>query len=442
MSKQHVVIIGTGVIGSSIAIEALRGGFNVTLIDAEAPGGAQAAGHVGNSVLSAHLALPTALPGKIFKSSWMTDPLPPSPHGCACARFTNWLRDPLKPFSLRPDRFPQALPWLCRYILSGLSWEKAAKITANLYPLLKDSAKLHKCLAQEAGVPRLIEQNGALAVFSSRTHFTSDPQGWTIRRQAGIEWKDLENQDLRGEEPDLSPEFQFAVLIDDAGNCLDPGAYSKALAQHAIASGAVFRQTTATALRIEAGVVKGVYTRSGEIPCDKAVIAAGASSRALARRLGDCVSLETERSYLIEVSGVSAGPRRPLFFDDRNITVSRTENGVRITGQTEIDTLDAPPNWKQADLLLPVLREILPGLPPDIPEGNIGRGMSARPLTPDGLPCLGYASASRDAIHAFGHGRAGFAASARTARLVCQLLNNGEPETDIRPYVPNRFNLL
>ena len=442
MSKQHVVIIGAGIIGSSIAIEALRGGFNVTLIDAEAPSGQQTASHGGNGILSAHLALPPALPGKIFNPSRTTDPLPPSPYGEACARFTNWLRDPFKPFSLRPDRFPHALPWLCRYILSGMSWEKAAKTASNVYPLLKDSTQLHKCLAQEAGAPHLIEQNGALAVFPSRTHFASDPQGWTIRRQAGVEWKDLEDQALRGEEPDLSPAFQFAVLIDDAGNCLDPGAYMKTLTQHAIANGAAFRQTTATALRIEAGIVKGVYTRSGEIPCEKAVIAAGAFSRALARRLGDYVSLETERNYLIEISGVSVGPRHPMFFDDRNIAVSRTENGVRITGQAEIDALDAPPDWKQADLLLPVLREILPGLPSDIPEENIRRGMNARPLTPDGLPCLGYASASRDVIHAFGHGRAGFAASARTARIVCQLLNNGEPETDIRPYVPNRFNLL
>jgi D-amino-acid dehydrogenase len=423
MSKKHVVVVGAGVIGSATAIEALRGDFQVTLIDAEIPGGLQAASYGNAGCLSSHSVIPPAFPGLIFK-------------------VPGYLIDPLGPLSLRWQYLPQTMPWLCRYILAGLTWEKVSKIAVALRPLLKGSPDLHKILAREAGVPHLIEQKGMLSVFSSREHFVANQQGWIIRRQLGIEWKDMEGQALQDEEPDLSAAFRFAVLIGEAGSCRNPGAYTKALAQHAINSGAAFRQTTVTGLHLEAGRVKGVYTRSGEIPCDKVVVALGASSRLLAVQTGDCVSLKTERGYHLEISGVSVGPRRTMMINEHKVVVSPMENALRIAGQVEIAPIDARPNWERADLLLPILRKIFPELPTDIPQENITKWMGCRPSTPDGLPCLGFSSMSCDVVHSFGHGHVGLVASARTGRLVCQLLGEKEPEIDIRPFAPNRFNLL
>jgi D-amino-acid dehydrogenase len=58
---------------------------------------------------------------------------------------------------------------------------------------------------------------------------------------------------------------------------------------------------------------------------------------------------------------------------------------------------------------------------------------------PDGLPCLGAASATPDIVHAFGHGHVGLVAAPRTARLVRQILTGHPPEIDIQPYAARRF---
>ncbi|MNT69263.1 D-amino acid dehydrogenase small subunit [compost metagenome] len=58
---------------------------------------------------------------------------------------------------------------------------------------------------------------------------------------------------------------------------------------------------------------------------------------------------------------------------------------------------------------------------------------------PDGLPCIGAASASADIIHAYGHGHVGLVGSARTGQVVAQLLTGAAPAIDLRPFSPQRF---
>ena len=65
--------------------------------------------------------------------------------------------------------------------------------------------------------------------------------------------------------------------------------------------------------------------------------------------------------------------------------------------------------------------------------------MGRRPSTSDGLPCIGPASSSADVVHAYGHGHVGLGSSARTGRLVAQLLDGRTPEIDLAPFRPQRW---
>jgi len=58
---------------------------------------------------------------------------------------------------------------------------------------------------------------------------------------------------------------------------------------------------------------------------------------------------------------------------------------------------------------------------------------------PDGLPCIGAGQTSSDVIHAYGHGHVGLVGSARTGRVVAQLLTGTAPEIDLTPFSPGRF---
>ena len=101
---------------------------------------------------------------------------------------------------------------------------------------------------------------------------------------------------------------------------------------------------------------------------------------------------------------------------------------------------DAAPNWRRAHILRDRLISLFPGLPRNLPENRVRYWLGCRPSMPDGLPCIGFASATRDIIHAFGHGHVGLVGAARTGRVVAQLLSGREPEIPLGPFDPRRFD--
>ena len=418
--SSHVVIIGAGAVGAVSAIEALRRGFRVTILEAGEPGGEQAASYGNAAWLSSHSVIPPALPG-----TWRKIP--------------GYLADPLGPLSIRWSYLPKALPWLLRYLLSGWTEARIERAARALRPLLVEALRLHKSLAEEAGVGDLIRQGGLLHVYPSRADFEADALSWRIRSAVGIRWTELDGEALHAREPDLEPRYRFGILVDEDGHCRNPGAYVAALVAHARKLGADLVTGRATGLRIEGGRLKAVLTETGAIACEKAVIAAGARSRQLARTAGDDVPLDVERGYHVSIAGANHGPRIPIMLSDRKLAVTMTETGLRGAGQVEIAGLDRAPDWRRAEVLRQHLLGLFPGLPRDLPADRVKTWMGFRPSMPDGLPCLGHASATADVIHAFGHGHIGLVSSARSGRIVAELLAGAEPEIPLAPFDPRRF---
>lgn len=418
--NSHVVIIGAGAVGAVSAVEALRRGFRVTILEPGEPGGEQAASYGNAAWLSSHSVIPPALPG-----TW--------------SKIPGYLFDPLGPLSIRWSYFPKALPWLVRYLLSGWTEAHIERAAQALRPLLLDAPRLHKALAEEAGVGALIRQGGLMHVYPSRADFEADSLSWRVRRKVGIGWTELDGDALRDREPDLEPRYRFGVLVDEAGHCRNPGAYVAALVTHAQAQGASLVRGQATGLRIESGQLKAVLTDTGEISCDRAVIAAGARAKPLAKAAGDAVPLDVERGYHVSIAGANHGPRIPIMLSDRKLAVTMTETGLRGAGQVEIAGLDRAPDWRRAEVLRQHLLDLFPGLPRDLPADRMKLWMGFRPSMPDGLPCLGCASATPDVVYAFGHGHIGLVSSARSGRVVAQLLAGAEPEIPLAPFDPRRF---
>ena len=416
----HVVVIGGGVVGLSCALELQRDRHSVTIVDPGVPGGEQAASYGNGTLLNPSSVIPMSSPG-IWK------------------KVPGYLRDPLGPLTIRWPYLPRLLPWLRRFVQAGATPAKVGAIGRALAPLLADAPALHRALAEDAGVGDLITRQGVLFAFPDRAAFAAEALSWKVRRDNGISWLELDEDELRQREPALDRHYKFAVLVEENGQCRDPGAYVAALARHAVEQGATMQQAGATGFRIEAGRLCAVTTRNGEIICDKAVIAAGAWSKMLAAAAGDRVLLETERGYHAVISDPGIAPRYPVMPSDGKMACVMTPAGLRLAGQVELAGLDAAPNWQRAEVLLAFARRIYPGLPADIPPERVKLWMGHRPSTPDGLPCLGPASGCADVIHAFGHGHVGLTAAARTGKVVADLLAGRTPPFDLAPYAASRF---
>ena len=416
----HIVVIGAGIVGMASALELLRDGHAVTIIEPGAPGGEQAASYGNGTLLNPSSVIPVSSPGL-----WKKIP--------------GYLRDPLGPVAIRWRYLPNLLPWLRRFIQAGSTVAKVAATARALAPLLANAPALHRALAEEAGVGDLIQRNGVLFPFPSRADFAAEATSWRIRADNGTKWIELSAEELRQREPGLDRRYTFAVLVEENGQCVDPCAFVAALAAVAVERGAVWRRDTATGLRVAAGRLRAVRTISGEIAADRAVIAAGAHSRDLAAQAGDRVTLETERGYHVLIKHPESGPRIPMMPSDGKMAHAMTPQGLRIAGQVELAGLEAAPNWRRAEILRDFALQTWPDLPRDLPAERIQFWMGHRPSTPDGLPCIGLATGCADVVHAFGHGHVGLTAGPMTGKLVADLIAGRPPRVDVAPFSARRF---
>ncbi|MDR3530513.1 MAG: FAD-dependent oxidoreductase [Rhodopila sp.] len=416
----RVVVIGGGVVGFASAIALLRDGHEVTIVEPGSPGGEQSASYGNGTLLNPSSVIPMSSPGL-----WRKVP--------------GYLIDPLGPLTIRWSYLPRLLPWLRRFAQAGSSAAKIAATARALQPLLADAPALHRELAEEAGVGDLITRQGVLFAFPDKAAFEAEALSWRVRRENGVRWLELNEDELRQREPSLDRHYKFAVLVEENGQCRDPGAYVAALARLAVSLGAKIRQTGATGFRIDAGRLRAVTTRDGDVPCDKAVISAGAWSKVLARAAGDRVFLETERGYHVVIADPGVEPRYPVMPSDGKMGCVMTPAGLRLAGQVELAGLEAAPNWKRAEVLLKFARKVYPGLPVDLPPERVKVWMGHRPSTPDGLPCLGLAAGCSDVVHAFGHGHVGLTAAAMSGKIVADLVAGRTPPLDLAPYSARRF---
>ena len=421
MLPKHTVVIGAGIVGAAAAVELLRDGHRVTILEPGPPGGEQAASYGNGTVLNPGSVVPMSTPGV-----WRKVP--------------GYLMDPAGPLTIRWSHLPKLLPWLFRFLRAGSTVPKVERTARALAALLADAPARHKRLAHEAGVGSLVQRVGLLYPYPDRAAFEADALGWRLRRDNGIEWTELDEDALRQQEPALDRRYTFAVLATQAGNVLDPGSYVAALAAHAESLGAAHVRGGATGFRIEGGRLRAVETEKGEIACDAAVISAGARSAALARMVGDRVCLESERGYHIVVEGAGVEVRHPMLTGDTKVAVVNTAAGLRVAGTVELAGLETAPNWERAHKLRAVLERTLPGVADAIPDDRVKLWMGHRPSTPDGLPVIGRASGCADVVHAFGHGHVGLAAGAMTGRLVADLVGGRPCTIDVAPFSPQRFN--
>ena len=416
----RIVVVGGGIIGLCCAIELLRDGQDVTLLEPEQPGGRHAASFGNGAWLSPASVVPMSLPG-------------------AWRRVPGYLADPLGPLAIRWRYLPRLAPWLVRYVRAGSTLARVEQTARALRSLVADAPERHRRLAGEAGVPDLVARQGLLYVFPTRREFEAKALAWRLRRDNGVRWVELDADELRQGEPALDRRYQFAVLVEDGAHCRDPGAYLAALAEYAGSLGLRREVGAALGWRIEGGRLRAVRLADRELAVSRAVIAAGARSAGLAAAAGDRVPLETERGYHVAIAAPEASPRHPIMPSDGKMANTVVAGALRVAGQVELAGLDAAPDWRRAAILKDHALRTYPALPRELPPERVSVWLGHRPSIADGLPVIGPATGCADVVHAFGHGHIGLAAGPLTGRLVADFLAGQAPVVDPAPFRPGRF---
>ena len=410
----HVAVIGAGVVGLCCASHLQRRGHPVTLVDPRPPGEYCSFGNAG--CLSRASCVPLGLPGM-----WKKVP--------------GWLLDPAGPLHI-PLRYGVPIaPWLWRFQRAS-TIARVNRIADALHALLTVTIDKWRPLAATAGVPELIVQQGYAFTYESAAAFDGDALGREIRRAHGVAIDVLTGPDIAAFDPALSPGLTHLVVLPEQGHCPNPLRLSRALAARLREGGARLVTGTASGFDIVAGRVTRVHTDAGSIDADAVVVAAGAHSKPLAAQLGSDVPLETERGYHAMLATPSVTPRIPIASGEGKYFVTPMEEGLRIAGTVELAGLDAPPDYRRADVLVDKAKRLLPGLT----ASSIERWMGHRPSLPDSLPVIDRSVRAANAFFAFGHGHVGLAGSAPTGEIVADLVEGRTPFIDVSPFSAARFS--
>jgi len=416
----HVVVIGAGIVGTCCALELQRDGHVVTLVDADEPGGEQAASYGNGAWISPASVVPMSMPG-LWK------------------KLPGYLLDRQGALTLRWSALPALAPWLLRFVWAGHSVERVEKTARALSSLLGDAPARHAALAAEAGVADLIARKGLLYAYASRAAFEAEALAWRLRGDNKVGWRELEGAELHALLPMLDESYRFGVHVPEGAHCLDPGGYVGALARRLVAQGGKLVRTRATGLEIAGGRLRSAATAQGSIACDKAVIAAGIGSKMLAAQAGDRVLLESERGYHAVLADPGFELPVPVMPADGKMGNTSTLGGLRLAGQVELASEHSPPDWRRADVLVGHALRAYPLLRQGKHAMVSKRWMGHRPSTPDGLPVLGKASGCADVVHAFGHGHVGLASGPISGRIVADIIGERDLQLDCGPFSANRF---
>ncbi|MBT8418775.1 MAG: FAD-dependent oxidoreductase [Silicimonas sp.] len=411
--SRHVVIVGAGIVGVSTAIWLLRDGHRVTLVDRKGP--AEGTSHGNGGVLASSSVIPVTVPGLLKKAPRM-------------------LFDPGQPLFLRWSYLPRLMPWLIRYLRGGNAAAVRHRATAML-PIIGDSLADHQALAAGTGAEKYVVPSDYVFVYRDRAHYEADAFGWQIRRDLGFEWDELEGPAWRDYDDVFSPELKFGARFGGHGRISDPGRYIKDLAAHAQSRGMNLVIADVTDIAKENGKVSGVRAGGETIACDDVVLATGAWSGPLAKRLGLAVPLESERGYHLELWEPSIQPRSPIMVASGKFVATPMDGRLRLAGIVEFGGLDAPPSRGPFALLEKNIRAALPGI--DWKEKV--EWMGHRPSIADSIPLIGAAPALKGAWCGFGHDHVGLTGGPKTGRLISQLISGRQPNIDLTPYSPARF---
>ena len=414
----HVAVIGAGAYGLAAALHLLRDGCRVTLIDPAGPGDPRQAAYGNAGILARAGVAPNATPG-----------LPP--------KLPRMLLDPDGPVSLRWAHLPRALPWLARFFAAARESE-VRRISAALATLVGDAVEAHEALAAGTPAARLIRRGHYLLLYPDREAFLADRFGFALRKAQGFDWEERDRERLLQDDPHLGEAYGFAAALDGHGWILDPGGYAAALAEAFARAGGVFRRAEARDVRpTEAGVEIALGEET--LAADRAVIACGAWSAALAERLGARVMLESERGYHLTLEGANRTPPFPCMMSDRKIAATPMEidgrPALRLAGLVEIGGLEAGPSAGPLRLIQRSARRLYPGLGWAKAEPWMGHRRS----TPDSLPYLCRAPASERIVLAFGGQHLGLTTGPKAGRVAADLALDRKPNVPLAAFGLDRF---
>ncbi|MEQ9519060.1 MAG: D-amino acid dehydrogenase [Parvibaculum sp.] len=426
-NPKRVTVIGAGLMGVATAYRLARDGHKVTVIDRE-PGPGLETSCANGGQMSAGEVAPWAGPGV---------PL----------RALKWLGRADAPLRLRLKWDRAQWKWIWRFWLRCTLTAQRDGATRNVGLALESRSALRRTLAElkAQGMPIAFDQReeGILRVYATEGEADHAYAEAALLTDHGLTQTRLSAQECVALEPALASAYQRGEIAggvycegDQSG---DAYKFTAALAEAAETLGVEFRYgETVAAMEREGTRITHVRTNRSRIASDIVVLAAGVMSPTLLGEIGQRLPVYPLKGYSVTLSVPDDGsaPNVSITDEVRRIVVSRLGDRLRAAGQAEVAGYDKTLEEDRAQSVLTALKELFPSLGEDVtPEFWCG----LRPMTPDGVPVIGFVPGRDNLLLNTGHGTLGWTLALGSADLIADLIAGRKPAVDPAYFSIERF---
>ncbi len=419
----HIVILGSGVIGTTSAYYLAKAGHRVTVLDRQ-PGPALETSFANAGEVSPGYSAPWAGPG-------------------VPAKAVKWLLMHHAPLIIKPMLDPALWRW-CLAMLGNCTEAAYGVNKARMVRVAEYSRDCLKQLRADTGIRYDERMQGTLQLFRTQKQLDGISKDVAVLRQSGVPFEVLDRAGYLQVEPALAEvkhKFVGALRLpgDETGDCF---MFTQALADMARALGVDFRfginllglqqQGAGSSARITS-----VHADAGPITADAFLCALGSHSSSMLAPLGIRLPVYPVKGYSITVpiTDAAMAPESTIMDETHKVAVTRLGDRIRVGGMAQLSGFDTDLDERRRRTLEFVVSDLFPR-GGDVSRAEFWTGL--RPMTPDGTPLIGPTRLPNLWL-ATGHGTLGWTMATGTGRLLADWMSGKPTEIDTEGLTIGRY---
>jgi D-amino-acid dehydrogenase len=405
----HIVILGSGIIGTTSAYYLAKQGHSVTVVDRQ-PAAAMETSFANAGQISPGYSAPWAAPGIPMKA-------------------VKWMMSKHSPLVVSPKPEWSKIKFTTR-MLANCNASSYAINKGRMLRLAEYSRVSLQQLKQELNLNYDGESKGTLQVFRTEKQLKAAAKDIALLEEHGVPYELLDADGCVNVEPGLAAVKHKIVgglrlVLDQTGDCFK---LSTELVERCKEMGVEFKfDTQIKSLNMQQNEIVSVTTDAGELTADKYVMALGSYSTELLKQVGINSPVYPVKGYsiTIPVTNEAAAPVSTIMDETYKVALTRLGDRIRVAGTAELNGYDLSLSEKRGDTIRHVVSDLFPE-GTDLSEDNLWTGL--RPMTPDGTPIIGATDVSNLFLNT-GHGTLGWTMSFGSGRLLADIISGAQ--TDI-----------
>ncbi|GLZ85091.1 D-amino acid dehydrogenase [Metapseudomonas resinovorans] len=404
----RVMVLGSGVIGTTSAYYLAQAGFEVVVVDRQ-NAVAMETSFANAGQVSPGYASPWAAPGVPLKA-------------------VKWMLQQHAPLAIRTTSDIDQYLWMTQMLRNCT----AARYAVNKERMVRLSEYSRDCLDElraETGISYEGRALGTTQLFRTQAQVDAAAKDIAVLEASGVPYELLDRDGIARVEPALANvKHKLAGALrlpnDQTGDCQ---MFTTRLAEMAEKLGVEFRfGQNIEGLDFAGDRINGVWIDGKLETADRYVLALGSYTPQMLKPLGIKAPVYPLKGYslTVPITNPAMAPTSTILDETYKVAITRFDKRIRVGGMAEITGFNLDLNPARRDTLEMITADLYPE-GGDLSQASFWTGL--RPATPDGTPIVG-ATPFRNLFLNTGHGTLGWTMACGSGRLLADLMARKRPQ--------------